>query len=111
MSLVLAFIFNLMSPFVVYAQELDNQVEAINTETKTELVDVKGTIELDIKFVLPIRNVFHDNLGFRLYDSEGHSVELKLENAYGSYKLGEHNSQTIEVKANKLDKNAQLLNA
>ncbi len=74
-------------------------------------IEATGNLEIDIKFVLPIKNVENSNIAVILKDQEGNQQKLDFngitEVKQGTYNLG---SQKGEVSIRKLDKEGSVLN-
>ena len=101
---------------LAFAEELDLLTEEVTTVNTTEEnhivvhseeVDARGTLEIDLKFVLPIRNVEYTNIGMYLNNENGDKVLVEFngisEKKEQSYTLGD-SSGTVKIR--KLDKNA-----
>lgn len=87
-------------------EQEENKKEEKNIITHREAFDAKGNLEIDLKFVLPIRNVSNSNIGLYLYDKNGSKVGIDLngilEPTTKNIILG---NQNVELSIRKLDEN------
>ena len=118
MNIVLCFVILLqfiMPSFIVFADNIDLDTKQTNNVTLEETtlkgnVDAKGNLEIDLKFVLPIRNTTNSYMNLIITDKDGKELKINLSDKTNeitsSATLG---SQTVDFSVRKLDEYGKLL--
>ncbi len=105
----------IMPSFIVFADNVDLGAEQTETKTLEETtlggnVDAKGTLEIDLKFVLPIRNTNNSYMNLSIVDANGKELKINLSDktseVTSSPTLGDNQ---VELSVRKLDEYGKLL--
>ncbi len=105
----------IMPSFLVFADNIDldeNQttVETLEETTLGGTVDAKGNLEIDLKFVLPVRNTNNSYMSLIIMDKDGKELNINLSDktseVTSSATIG---SQTVDLSVRKLDEYGKLL--
>ncbi len=111
--LLVIMLFNYFTPFIEVGAKETNKEESVSASSKEE-IPANGNIELEVQLVLPIRNRETSNITYKIYDSNGNSASLEL-NEIINYQDGfldkniKLKNQSIRVTATKRDTGGNLL--